>query len=236
MYWIKKSFIVSFILIMFTGCAGEIAGNLTKEAFGTLGAFDLDKKEPMFLETVNNEEFKEFILKKDLIKGLKKENILYLDNANNKYPSDPYSYKILLTKNSVYIIYTKNRRFLAILENLSYKNYKGFSYSIEQYTYKEWYMDTQIFANKVLQIIMKKIDKKWYKQIVGHIHRIKIKNRYNNIKKMKKIIDERVAYHKKHKIYEEVKIVTPIKKDKEEGFIDKLKNITNKILDNNISK
>jgi len=206
MFWSKILVSVMLIMVVFSGCAeiteGFVAGVYTKKL--------QNDKEALYLETVNNDEFQKAFLAKKLkffcldkyfhekstiifgMNGLKQSDILLLDNAGNEYltKGGVHSSKILLTKENIFIIYMINRG-----EKF---NYKDADYGCKNTPY--WYrqdVDTiqevsaKITDDKVLHL-EKNVN--FYQQ--GSF-RITIKSRYNDIEKIKSIIDERVEYFKK---------------------------------------
>jgi len=155
---------------------------------------------------VNNKEFKKFLLEKNLIKGLKESDILWMDNAGNSYlassDEDLSSSKILLTERDVYIISVSN-----VQKNkmtLNEKNYKLFDYDISNG--KNFYqkqlklhhdIKTTLINTEKLHIETSINDKILWTWVPEDNLDLIIKSRYNDIEKIKSIIDERVEYFKK---------------------------------------
>jgi hypothetical protein len=201
MNWIKKSLSIGFVIVIFSGCAEIVLKAIGDSVISSLIDidFDLNENKPIFLESISNNEFKEFIIKNKVINGLNPSEIIYIDNANNRYPSNPTSYKILLTQNAIYLILVDTWQNIT---RLNKNNYKEFDYSVSKKSYKDFEISTRIDvpSNEFLYIhYTAKKPKKWWQQ--SHIE-FKIKHRYNDIKRIKEIIDERVAYYRKQQLKE----------------------------------
>jgi len=185
MYWIKKSLLFSFILVVFNGCNGGVGYTMAK----SMGYLPNPEKGKVYLEKFDNDIFLEYILEHKFIKGLKKKDVIYIDNSLGR----PNSTKIILTKKFIYKVLTfKNYK---ILDQYDFKN--DMILSKYKYVTKHTFLKTKLDENTLYIYIRDKkgkwyLPKKWFS----------IGSRYNNIHKIKEIIDERVAYHKKHKTYE----------------------------------
>jgi len=210
MFWSKILVSVMLILIPLNGYAttdiiGAIVIGIIQETFAPHRQ-NLEVKKPLYLETVNNKEFKKFLLEKNLIKGLKESDILWMDNAGNSYlassDEDLSSSKILLTERDVYIISVSN-----VQKNkmtLNEKNYKLFDYDISNG--KNFYqkqlklhhdIKTTLINTEKLHIETSINDKILWTWVPEDNLDLIIKSRYNDIEKIKSIIDERVEYFKK---------------------------------------
>jgi len=187
MYWIKKSLLVSFIFIIFNGCYGGVGYTIAKHT-GLVANPDEGK---VYLEKFDNDIFLEYILNKNYINGLRKEDVIYVDN-------------VLAGVNSSKLIFTKNYLY-EIFSGLNYKNIKNYELNKSISITKEVYITQNTFLitkdkGDRLYVYRVKKNTKWYEKTKKMY--LVISSRYNNIKKIKQVIDERVAFHKKHKTYE----------------------------------
>lgn len=182
-----KVYLLGLILsIVFVGCYGAVAGNIA-ESTGILPNPDDGK---VYLEKLDNDEFLEYILEKKLINNLTKRSVIYIDNA---YVGGANSSKLVFSKEFMYRIITGK-------EYEDIKKYElGTNIFVSKFKYyeKEAYLHTEIgnsFSSKELFIFKLKLYPKWYEKKKKYL--MGIKSRYNNIHKIKEIIDERVAYFK----------------------------------------
>lgn len=196
MYYIKKVCLICSLLVFFNGCTGQIVGELVTNSVSA--GFELDAHKPIFLEEIENDEFQDFVINTKIIKNIKKQDIIYLDNVNSRREGNPISSKILLTNNYIYFIEVDTWQYL---QRLNVDNYKKFDYNVYKYGYNNNKIKTNIDKN-LLIINISANNPKWYER--KEFSKI-IKQRYNNIHKIKEIIDERVAYHKKNRTYDEDK-------------------------------
>jgi len=201
MFWSKILVSVMLIVVSFNGCAYLSAVSIQ----GTWNPKNqmLGVKEPLFLETVNNEEFKKFLLEKKVnirfdnefgnsLNSLNENNILWVDNMGN-IPTGYNDYtatssKIIVTKEDVYIVSVPDV-WIWSNKKLNNKNYKDFEYDVTRFDhFYQRSLQLNIESSKALNIC---------NTIHPDLKCLTIKSRYNDIEKIKSIIDERVEYFKK---------------------------------------
>jgi hypothetical protein len=196
------------------GCAGADLGH----AIDQLRAPD-PKEGPVYLEQIDNDAFLDFVLDNNIIEGLRRDDVIYADNIYGAVRFG--SSKVILAKDAFYsfaitrvglwpnykVDIDRLRKtyhsWLARYHSiLIYKRY----YVTPEYVYKVEirpedsffydYCKQSVYYNscEALSLIEERRgEAKWYqkKRIYNWRH---IPHRYNDIYKIKAVIDERVAY------------------------------------------
>jgi len=213
MSWSKMLVSALLIMVSFSGCAEMISGTL----FNIVSP-QFKKKEPFYLETVDNEEFKTALLanklklqlypfNKNVVCGplasqsLKESDILLVDNSGDTFYADwngVTSEKIVVTKEG-----------FAILD-FTYDTWRDRDKPFDWHTI--WYICHDVpyiypmddGREMPLTATMGKDKVLYFKRPGVHFYQhgyvsdlMRIKSRYNDIDKRKSIIDERVEYFKK---------------------------------------
>lgn len=182
MFWIKKSLFTILLSVIFSGCGyNEMVA---------LGLVPDPSKGKVYLERFENDEFLDYIIERNYIEGLKKEDVIYMD----QYLSGHKISKLIFTKTNWYTISTP-------FDNETLREYRRIQFNLFKSTYatKEFVLKTEIRKNKLF--IKKHYNLKWYELRLPM--RMSILSRYNDIHKIKEVIDERVEYYKKHGSFEE---------------------------------
>lgn len=213
MFWNKMLVSALLIIVSFSGC-GEM---LSRVAFIVVSP-QLKKNEPVYLETVDNEEFKKALLAnklklwvypfdKNVVCGplasqsLKESDILLLDNSGDTSYTDwdcIFSEKIIVTKEG-----------FALLD-FTYNTWRDRDKPFDWHTIRYICHDVPYIypmddgRKMPLTATMGKDKALYFKRSGVHFYQngyvrdgMSIKPRYNDIEKIKSIIDERVAYFKK---------------------------------------
>jgi hypothetical protein len=193
MNWIKKSLSIGFVIIILNGCVGPIFGPLLVRSLGMVPDPNDGR---IYLEKVDNNEFLKFILKHKELKDFKKENIIYLDNYSH---SGNCSCKILFTKNLIYQIYAKGGQNHGKIELYDIEN--DFIFHRYQYVTKNTFLEARLEEDRLKIYRIYPNNTKWYQRSESYVSSFKY-DRYSNTKRIKEIIDERVAYHRKQQLKE----------------------------------
>jgi hypothetical protein len=221
MYCLKGA--CAFLLLAFglSGCAG-----IGRGIWGSIVEPDREKG-PVYLEQIDNNEFLEFVLENNIVEGLKREDVIYVDNILMFGRLE--SGKLILTKDAFYRIWADedigiwpnykvdlDRLRKEYMRTRGEKNYIYWPRPIHKdyYVTSEYIIKTEInsddkffydFCNKAyiscerLQVIGEaRGDVKWYQLLYKSKQWHFLKNiyhrRFNDIHKIKAVIDERVAY------------------------------------------
>ena len=177
------------------------------------------------LEKIPNDEFKNYIQSDEFNSTYNLNNILYIDNINTEieptYPPFPgcfCSRKIAIGKNKIFIFrmgsgfwgYEKltienyKQRKLYIEYIMDFNNKRDFDIStrlIHSNTGK--YCENKKYFKSCNQLeITFKLREEHHRYLPSTIETMIINHRYNDIYKIKKILDERVAYHRKQQLKE----------------------------------
>jgi hypothetical protein len=206
MNWIKKSLSIGFVVIILNGCGGATFGPSLAKSLGMIPNPDDGR---VYLEKVDNNLFIDHIVKFNIIKNLSLDKIIYIDNVLTSIHANR-SYKILFTKNYFYLV--------SHLDTDNFLKSENTGFKVEKYSYvsHKYYFDTKLedyvdwgYSDNVYKsttkLILIKISKVIRKSLLGFdlgYEKIKIYHRFNNIYKIKEIIDERVAYHRKQQLKE----------------------------------
>jgi hypothetical protein len=203
---------------------------------------DYHQNKRLHSEKIPNDEFLDALLDIDYIEGLKREDVLWVDNANPLGGNASYlTTKIVITKQYIYFIRMNPNRGLFNCENTWHCNWsiKNYKYFLSRARHDFSLLPkTLYYYTELKEVVSTGIDKTYMKPKFGisslpyqfenekpDILSIiipywklrsdyQIISRYNNIYKMKEIIDERIEFYKQKSI-----------KDKE---------IKNNVQDNNI--
>jgi hypothetical protein len=99
MQWIKNIYAGLFLTAFLSGCS-SITHAVGDEIFTpSLG------KGAIFMENIDNDEFLNFVLENNIIDGLKREDVIYVDNALTSNTRNPLSSsKLILAKEAFYEI------------------------------------------------------------------------------------------------------------------------------------
>ncbi|MDR3163315.1 MAG: hypothetical protein LBT81_05620 [Helicobacteraceae bacterium] len=101
MYWIKRFAFLILLAIGLGGCAIGIKASIRPDP----------TKGKVYMEYIDNNEFLEFVLENNIIEGLKREDVIYVDNILNtsdvEYP--PLSNKLILAKDAFYEVESEHR-------------------------------------------------------------------------------------------------------------------------------
>ena len=192
MNWIKKSLSIGFVIIILNGCGATLGVSM----FESLGIIPDPDDGRIYLEKVDNNEFLKFILKHKELKDFKKENIIYLDNSSSGGHSRT---KILFTKNLIYKINAINNLNHGKIELYDIEN--DFFFSRYQYVTKNTFLEARLEEDELSIYEIYPNNTKWYQRSEVYFDGFKY-NRYSNTKRIKEIIDERVAYHRKQQLKE----------------------------------
>jgi hypothetical protein len=243
MYWIKRFALLTLLAIGLSGCAGMANVMVSDVIAATIRpSFENDK---VYMEYIDNAEFLEFILESNIVEGLKREDVIYVDNILVDDAIPRWSTKLILAKNAYYEITSEHRRYgtnhkldleklkkiylhtndgknldnldkiyFPDLANENNDKPKEPRWTIPVYTYDyvtpEYILKTEIRSgdcfwcpcrdgkaysscDKLYSIEERRGEVKWY-QRKSYYSWMGIPHRYNDIHKIKAIIDERVAY------------------------------------------
>ncbi|GHV04015.1 hypothetical protein AGMMS50229_04450 [Campylobacterota bacterium] len=162
------------------------------------------------LENIDNNEFLDYVLEHNQIKGLKREDVLYVGNAIDADMDGIVdrlrSCKLILTNDSIYRITSKatlmkeysSFRFYSYIEGDIYVDKSGL-WKAEIQTIKADYCNNRAVFDScdALDLRFEFYDPKWYQlsslRVCGGSYKL-IPHRFNDIYKIKEIVDERVAY------------------------------------------
>jgi hypothetical protein len=211
MYCLKGVCVSLLLAFILSGCA-QIGAGITNQ----LRAPD-PRDGPVYLEQIDNDEFLEFVLEENIIEGLKRENVIYVDNI---YDARFRSNKVILAKDAFYNVYAEYiglwPNYKVDIERLRKTYHSWFTrntihaykyyYVTPKYLYKaEIELNDSFFFNYCKQsihynsceelflVIEYRGDRKWYRSKRTYWWDY-IPHRYNDIYKIKAVIDERVAY------------------------------------------
>jgi hypothetical protein len=247
MFWsrILNILFVIVTILIFNGCAREVAigvvGSLGQSYIATPSELDYHQNKRLYSENIPNDEFLDALLDTDYIEGLKREDVLWVDNANPLGGNASYlTTKIVITKQYIYFVeMTPNNGFFDCKKSAWYCDWstENYKYFLSRARHGFSLLPILYFDVDLKEVASTKIDKiyaiagfesyefenekpeilhiiavpRWYKR---NNLEYQIISRYNDIYKMKEIIDERIEFYKQKSI-----------KDKE---------IKNNVQDNNI--
>jgi hypothetical protein len=231
MYWIKRFALLTLLAIGLSGCA-ELVGRTIR----VYALHPTSDEGPVYMEQIDNDEFLEFVLDNNIVEGLKREDVIYVDNVFRPSSYNSTAGKLILANNNLYEIrtrsigdwpnykinldrlrkeYMRSRKVSVVLDPFvhvkddkdSEKNDIYWTIPIYKYYYvtPKDIIRTEIdFEEKYdtcktskaykscerLQVVIDSREKAKPYQFIFR----DIRHRYNDIHKIKAIIDERVAY------------------------------------------
>lgn len=166
------------------------------------------KEDRLYLENIDNDEFLDYVLEHNLVDGLKREEVSYVDNWVSDTKHMRASFKIILTKDGYYVIGSaastlqgfRERRVAFCKKYEQYCNVKYKYVTPDKITSTHIKKGTSAPCEGVnsyakcdeLWIITTKRKREWWDLKPSREERVR--SRYNDIYKIKSIIDERVAY------------------------------------------